>query len=192
MRYSSNLSLTSATRWKWMINATPRPLNPRERNPVPSAKKTGFASRPVRTVAESRPYRDMTPWCPARTHNLLTPRTKVLEKLTGLQLNKKLPAFYGTRRFIAALTSARHPSPHQSISPGPTQVHMFRNKSSFYGEELSTPRPTPQAGPPLVGCPRLLIQYIRSYPPTWRPFLHPQPVDVPCRGDRDPLITAYP
>jgi hypothetical protein len=26
--------------------------------------------------------------------------------------------------------------------------------------------PNPQAGePPLVGCPRLLIQYIRSYPP---------------------------
>jgi len=26
--------------------------------------------------------------------------------------------------------------------------------------------PNPQAGgPPLVGCPRLLIQFIRSYPP---------------------------
>jgi hypothetical protein len=44
----------------------------------------------------------------------------------------------------------------------------------------------PQAGgTPLVGCPRLLIQYIRSYPPCWRPFLHPQPEDPPCRGDRD-------
>ena len=31
---------------------------------------------------------------------------------------------------------------------------------------LLAPRPTPQAGgPPLVGCPRLLIQFIRSYPP---------------------------
>jgi hypothetical protein len=31
----------------------------------------------------------------------------------------------------------------------------------------------PQAGRPLlVDCPRLLIQYIRSYPPYWRPFLH--------------------
>ena len=48
----------------------------------------------------------------------------------------------------------------------------------------------PQAGgPPLVGCPLLLIQYIRSYPPYWRPFLHPQPEDAPCRCDRDPLIT---
>src|SRR5215468_8871602 len=24
----------------------------------------------------------------------------------------------------------------------------------------------------------------------WRPFLHPQPEDAPCRGDRDPLNTA--
>ena len=52
--------------------------------------------------------------------------------------------------------------------------------------------PNPQTGgPSLVGCPRLLIQYIRSYLPYWRPFLHTQPDDAPCRGDRDPLTTAY-
>ena len=45
-------------------------------------------------------------------------------------------------------------------------------------------------GPPLVGCSRLFIQYIRSYHPYCRPFLHPQPEDSPCRGDRDPLITV--
>jgi hypothetical protein len=40
---------------------------------------------------------------------LLTPWNRVLlEKLTGLQLVKKFPAFYRTRRFITALTSARH------------------------------------------------------------------------------------
>jgi hypothetical protein len=33
---------------------------------------------------------------------------RVLERLTGCQLVKKLPTFYGTRRFITALTSARH------------------------------------------------------------------------------------
>ena len=32
----------------------------------------------------------------------------LLEKLTGFQLVKKFPAFYGTRSFITALTSARH------------------------------------------------------------------------------------
>jgi hypothetical protein len=43
---------------------------------------------------------------------------------------------------------------------------VFGNKLIFYGEELLAPRPTPQtAGQPLVGCTRLLIQYICSYPP---------------------------
>jgi hypothetical protein len=40
---------------------------------------------------------------------LLTPWSRVLlEKLTGFQLVKKFPAFYGTRRFITADTRARH------------------------------------------------------------------------------------
>ena len=57
---------------------------------------------------------------------LLTPWCRVLlEKLTGLQLIKKFPAFHGTRRFITALTSVRHlslswASPIQSIYPHPT------------------------------------------------------------------------
>jgi hypothetical protein len=43
---------------------------------------------------------------------------------------------------------------------------VFRNRLIFYGEELLAPRPTLQAGgPSIVGCRRLLIQYIRSYPP---------------------------
>jgi hypothetical protein len=47
--------------------------------------------------------------------------------------------------------------------------------------------PNPHAGgPPLVGCPRLLIHFIHSCPPYRRPFLHPQPEDAPCRGNRDP------
>jgi len=50
---------------------------------------------------------------------------------------------------------------------------------------LSNPQ---DKGPPLVGCPRLLIRYIRSYPQYWRPFLNPQLEDAPCRGDRDPLL----
>ena len=40
---------------------------------------------------------------------LLTSWCRVLlEKLTGLQLVKKFPAFYGTRRFITAITSVCH------------------------------------------------------------------------------------
>ena len=49
----------------------------------------------------------------------------LLEKLTGLQLVKKFPAFHGARRFITALTNVRHLSlswacPIQSIYPHPT------------------------------------------------------------------------
>ena len=57
---------------------------------------------------------------------LLTPWCRVLiEKLTGLQLVKKFPAFHGTRRFITVLTSVRHLSlswanPIQSTYPHPT------------------------------------------------------------------------
>jgi len=55
-----------------------------------------------------------SPWCRV-----------LLEKLTGLQLVKKFPAFHGTRRFITALTIVRHlslfwASPIQSIYPHPT------------------------------------------------------------------------
>ena len=59
----------------------------------------------------------------------------------------------------------------------------------FLRTEVVSTSPNPQAGgPPLVGCPRLLIQFTHSYPPYRRPFLHPQPEDAPCRCDRDPLI----
>jgi len=57
---------------------------------------------------------------------LLTPRCRVLlEKLTGLQLVKKIPAFYGIWRFITAFTSVRHLSlswanPIQSTYPHST------------------------------------------------------------------------
>jgi len=62
---------------------------------------------------------------------LLTPWCRVLlEKLTGLQLVKKFPAFHGTRRFIIALTNVRHlslsgASPIQSIYPHPTSWSSF-------------------------------------------------------------------
>jgi len=54
---------------------------------------------------------------------LLTPWSRILlEKLTGLKLVKKFPAFYGTSRSITAFTSARHlslfcASSIQSIPP---------------------------------------------------------------------------
>jgi hypothetical protein len=49
--------------------------------------------------------------------------------------------------------------------------------------------PNPHNGAPFhVGCLQPLVQYLLSYPPYWRPLLHPQPEDAPYHGDRDPLI----
>ena len=96
---------------------------------------------------------------------LLTPWCRVLlEKLTGLQLVKKFPAFHGTRRFITALTSFRQfslswASPIQSIYPYPTSWRSFLILSThlrlglpsglfpsgFPSKTLYTPSPHPYA-----------------------------------------------
>ena len=96
---------------------------------------------------------------------LLTPWCRVLlQKLTGLQLVKKFPAFHGTRRFITALTSVRHlalswASPIQSIYPHPTSrrsslilfTHLHLSlpsglfPSGFPTKTLYTPSPHPYA-----------------------------------------------
>ena len=95
---------------------------------------------------------------------LLTPWCRVLlEKLTGLQLVKKFPAFHGTRRFITALTSVRHlslswASPIQSIYRHPNSwrsillsTHLRLGlpsgllPSGFPSKTLYTPSPHPYA-----------------------------------------------
>ena len=96
---------------------------------------------------------------------LLTPWCRILlEKLTGLQLVKKFPAFHVTRRFITALTSVRHLSlswdgPIQSIYPHPTSwrsililsTHLRLGLpsglflSGFPTKTLYTPSPHPYA-----------------------------------------------
>ena len=47
----------------------------------------------------------------------------LLEKLTGSQLVKKFPSFYGIRRFITTFTSARHLSLSWAISIQSTHPH---------------------------------------------------------------------
>ena len=96
------------------------------------------------------------------TSSVLTAWCRVLlEKLTGLQLVKKFPAFHGTRRFITALTSVRHlslsgASPIQSLYPYPTSwrsililsTHLRLGlpsglfPSGFPTKTLYTPRPS--------------------------------------------------
>ena len=62
-----------------------------------------------------RPYL-LTPWCRV-----------LLEKLTGLQLVKKFPAFHGTQRFIIALTSL----PQLSLSWASSIQSIYPHRTSW-------------------------------------------------------------
>jgi hypothetical protein len=67
---------------------------------------------------------------------------------------------------------------------------MVRNVIIFYGEELLAPRPTPKLEDhPLSAVCDCLFNVFAATLHNWRPFLHPQPEDAPCRGDMDPLNT---
>ena len=67
---------------------------------------------------------------------------------------------------------------YRRISPNPKLFWMFRNMIKFLRWGVVSTSSNPQVGrPPLIGCPRLLVQYIRSYSPyleavspsaTWR------------------------
>ena len=119
---------------------------------------------------------------------LLIPWCRVLlEKLTGLQLVKKFPAFHGTRRFITALTSVRHlslswSSPVQSIYPHPTSwrsILIFTHlclglpngllPSGFPNKTLYTPLSSPIC----ATCPahRILLNFMLSEFQSWIPIL---------------------
>jgi hypothetical protein len=61
---------------------------------------------------------------------------------------------------------------YKRVSPGPWQIYAFR----FYNVKVfSTSLKSQAGGPPLIACPRLLIQYNRNYPPYWRRLFLPQP-----------------
>jgi hypothetical protein len=90
---------------------------------------------------------------------------------------KESPAFYRIVRFITAFTRARHLA--LSCANPEAFVKDLKHGRFLWGRVVSTSHNPQYGGSPPVGCPRLLIQYIRSYPPNWMPFLHPQPEDAP-------------
>ena len=71
----------------------------------------------------------------------------------------------------------------------PRLLAIYLNMINFLRWGVVSTSPNYQAGGPhLVACLRLLIQYIRSYPPCLK-AVHPQIEDLPCHGDRDQFIT---
>jgi hypothetical protein len=63
-------------------------------------------------------------------------------------------------------------------------MYAFRKKANVYCQEFLAPRPTPRLKVHLLSnVGERFVQYFCSYPTYCRPFLHPQPEDVPCRGE---------
>jgi len=83
-------------------------------------------------------------------------------------------------------------SSNQSISPGPRQLFMFRCKSSFYGEDLPTPRPTTKLEDHHLSAVRdcLFNIFAATFHIGGRSSIR-NLRDAPCPGDRDPLITDH-
>ena len=104
---------------------------------------------------------------------LLTPWSRVIfEKITGLKPVKKFPAFYGTRRFITAFTSARqlslswassiqsvpqHPTSWRSILILSSQLRLGLPSGLFPSGLLTKALYTPLLSPIPITCPAHLI-----------------------------------
>ena len=79
-----------------------------------------------------------------------------------------------------------HPITRQIINPVPRSCVTFLNEDDFYSEVVSLTPNSQAEGPLLVGCPRLLIQYIRSLPPYLEAYSAIRnPGEAPCLGERN-------
>jgi hypothetical protein len=75
----------------------------------------------------------------------------------------------------------------QGIRPGLRLLVVFHNKLIFYGEELLAPCPTHKLEDhPLSAVRDCLFGIFAATLQNWRALLHPQPEDMPCRGDKGP------
>ena len=81
---------------------------------------------------------------------LITPRSRVLhEKLTGSQIVKNFPTFYGTRMFVIALTTSSHQIFHSlGCTKGSVQARSkcirFVTRPFFFLRRVVRTSPNPQ------------------------------------------------
>jgi len=107
---------------------------------------------------------------------LLTPGSRVLlEKLTGLQLVKKFLAFYGTRMFITAFTSARHLSLSRA-----TSIHFKTPTSYFLKMHFNIILPSKPVSPKWS----LSLRFPNQNPVYASPLLHTQYMPRPSHSSR--------
>jgi hypothetical protein len=106
----------------------------------------------------------------AKITHLHAPWSRVLlEKLTGLQLVKKFPTFYGNRRFITAFTSARHLSLKwaksiQSIPPHLTSWRsLLWHKIKFLNQTQPTDLNTAGVCGVLISCERSYWEILYTF-----------------------------
>ena len=98
---------------------------------------------------------------------LLTPSSRVLlEKLRGLQLVKKFPLYYGTRKLITAFSSAHHLS--------------LSRASSIQSIPPKTPSENPsQYYPPIYACVSQMVSFLHV-PQQNRVYATPIPIRATC------------
>jgi hypothetical protein len=75
----------------------------------------------------------------------------------------------------------------QGIRPSPRLLCLFYKKLIFYGKGLLAPRPTSKLEAHSLSFVRCcLFNIFAATLHSCRPFLHPQPEDASCHGDREP------
>jgi hypothetical protein len=95
-------------------------------------------------------------------------------------------AHEGSSPYSQQPTTCPYPEPDSLI---PRLLVIFHNMINFYSEELLELRPTPTLEVrPLSAVRDCLFNIFATILHIWRTFLHLQPKDAPCRGDRDPSI----